>query len=41
MVQVIEIVMVSDSAPFFANLFLAHKEPKWVKVQRKFVTINF
>ena len=37
----IEIVMVSDSAPFFANLFLAHKEPKWVKVQRKFVTINF
>ena len=27
--------MGSDPAPFFANLFLAHKEGNWVKAQRK------
>ena len=32
--------MGSDSAPFFANLFLAHKETDWVKAQRKLGTIN-
>ena len=32
--------MESDQAPFFANLFLDHKEADWVKTQRKFGTIN-
>ena len=32
--------MLSDPAPFFTNLFLAHKEDDWVKVQRKLGTIN-
>ena len=40
MVQVIGIPVLSDSAPFFANLFLAHKEDDWVKVQRKLGAIN-
>ena len=30
MIQVTGIPMVSDPAPFFANLFLAHKEADWV-----------
>ena len=32
--------MGSDPGPFFANLFLAHKEADWVKAQRKLETIN-
>ena len=40
MVQVIEIPIGSDPVPFFANLFLAHKEADWVKVQHKLGTIN-
>ena len=32
--------MESDQAPFFANLFLDHKEADWVKTQRKLGTIN-
>ena len=40
MIQVIGIPMGSDPAPFFENLFLAHKEVDWVKVQRKLGTIN-
>ena len=40
MIQVIGIPMGSDPAPFFANLFLAHKEADWVKAQRKLGTIN-
>ena len=40
MIQVIHIPMGSDPAPFFANLFLAHKEIDWVKAQPKFGTIN-
>ena len=40
MVQVIGIPVLSDSEPFFANLFLAHKEDDWVKVQRKLGAIN-
>ena len=39
-IQVIGIPMGSDPAPLFANLFLAHKEPDWVKAQRKLGTIN-
>ena len=35
MIQVIEIPMGSDPAPFFVNLFLAHKEADWVKAQCK------
>ena len=31
--------MGSDPAPFFANLFLVHKETDWVKAQRKLGTI--
>ena len=31
MIQVIRIPMGSDPAPFFANLFLAHKEADWVR----------
>ena len=31
--------MGSDPAPFFANLFLTHKEADWVKAQRKLGTI--
>ena len=40
MIQVIGIPMGSDRVPFFANLFLAHKEADWVKAQRKLGTIN-
>ena len=40
MIQVIGIPMGSEPAPFFANLFLAHKEADWVKAQRKLGTIN-
>ena len=40
MIHVIGIPMGSDPAPFFANLFLAHKEADWVKTQRKLGTIN-
>ena len=32
--------MGSDPAPFFTNLFLAHKEADQVKAQRKLGTIN-
>ena len=32
--------MGSDLAPYFANLFLAHKEADWVKAQREVGTIN-
>ena len=32
--------MESDQAPFFANLFLDHREADWVKTQRKLGTIN-
>ena len=32
--------MGSNPAPFFANLFLAHKEADCIKAQRKLVTIN-
>ena len=32
--------MESDPAPFFINLFLAHKEADWIKVQRKLGIIN-
>ena len=34
MIQVIGMPMGSDPAPFFANLFLNHKEADWVKAQR-------
>ena len=34
------IAMGSDPAPFFANLFLAHKEADWVKAQRKLGKTN-
>ena len=40
MTQIIGIQMRSDSAPFFANLFLAHKEDDGVKAQRKLEIIN-
>ena len=40
MIQVIELPIGSDPAPFFANLFLAHKENEQVKAQRKLGTIN-
>ena len=40
MIQVIEIPMGSDPAPFFANLFLSHKETEWVKERCKLGTIN-
>ena len=40
MIQVIGIPMGSDPAPFFVNLFLAHKEADWVKTQCKLGTIN-
>ena len=40
MIQVIEIPMGSDPAPFFANLFLSQKEADWVKAQSKLGTIN-
>ena len=39
MIQIIGIPVGSDPAPFFANLFLAHKEADWVKAQLKFGTI--
>ena len=32
--------MGSEAAPFFAKLFLAHKEADWVKAQRKVGTIS-
>ena len=38
MIQVIGIRMGSDPAPFFANLFLSHKEADWVKAQCKLGT---
>ena len=38
MIQVIEFPMGSD--PFFADLFLAHKEADWVKAQQKLGTVN-
>ena len=38
--QLIGIPMGSNPAPFFANLFLAHKKAKWVKAQRKLGTIS-
>ena len=34
MIQVIGMPMGSDPGPFFANLFLNHKEADWVKAQR-------
>ena len=40
MIQVIGLPIGSDPAPFFANLFLAHKENEQVKAQRKLGTIN-
>ena len=40
MIQVIRIPMGSDPAPFFANLFLAHKEADLVKTQCKLGAIN-
>ena len=40
MIQVTGIPMESDPAPFFANLFLVHKEGDWVKAQRMLETIN-
>ena len=40
MIQVFGIPMGSDPVPFFANLFLSHKEADWVNTQRKFETIN-
>ena len=40
MIQVIGIPMGSDPSPFFANLFLAHKEADCFKAQRKLGTIN-
>ena len=40
MIQGIGIPMGSKSAPFFANLFLVHKEADWVKAQRKLGIIN-
>ena len=40
MIQVMRIPMGYDLVPFFANLFLAHKEADRVKVQRKLGTIN-
>ena len=40
MIQVIGIPVGSDLAPFFTNLFLAHKEADWVKTQCKVGTIS-
>ena len=40
MIQVTGTPMGSDPVPFLTNLFLAHKEADWVKVQRKLGTIN-
>ena len=40
MIQVIGIPVGSDPAPFFTNLFLAHKEADWVKAQCKVGTIS-
>ena len=40
MIQAIGIPVGSDPAPFFGNLFLAHKEADWVKSRRKLGTIN-
>ena len=38
MIQVIGIPMGFDPAPFFVNLFLAHKEAEWAKTQPKLWT---
>ena len=40
MIQVIGIPTGFDPAPFFANLFLAHKEVDWIKAQRRLGKIN-
>ena len=40
MIQIIGMPVGSDPAPFFASLFLAHKEAGWVKAQSKLGTIN-
>ena len=40
MIQVIGRTMGSELTPFFADLFLSHKEADWVKAQRKFRAIN-
>ena len=40
MIQAIGIPLESETAPFFTNLFLAHKEADWIKAQRKLGTIN-
>ena len=40
MIQVTGIPIVSNPAPFSANLFVAHKEDGWVKAQQKIGTIN-
>ena len=40
MIQVIGIPMGFYPAPFFANLFLAHKEADWVMAHHKLGTIN-
>ena len=39
-IQAIGMAMGSDPAPFFANVFQAHKDAGWVKAQRKLGTIN-
>ena len=41
MILVIGIPMGSVPAPFFANLFLAHKKADWLKAQSKLGTVNF
>ena len=40
MIQVTGIPTGSDTASFFANLFLAHKEADWVEAQCKLGTVN-
>ena len=40
MIQVIGRTMGSELTPFFADLFLSHKEADWVKAQRKLGAIN-
>ena len=39
-VQVTGILMASEPAPFFANLFLANKKADWIKAQRNLGTTN-
>ena len=41
MIQVIGIPMGSDRVPFFANLFLAHKEADWAKAQLSLEQLMF